>query len=798
MGPPAEPPASKRARRDPSPARGNAHNNSQEPSQDRTTSPRRQHDTTDDDAKVDEGSPTHPSPNGATAGGGDGPFARLTGTQDDRAIDLLRVITTASLQRTERVTPKLAKALSQWGRHVSLARADLGSTTLPGPNAVVAWAKRLNAHSAGPRIGQFLMRPLLQSDEQWDLAPVWAEIMATELHDAGAFADGGVDEGPLAQSIRDALEKARGLKDLRRKVATDAAHLLPQVDESIAIADEALIMARSTLEDAKATNAACMRIKMSLPPASTATAAGATDFLAQLHHLNAGTGGAATLSDQVVDSILEQARTDEGPPSFTAALGRIGAGDDAAIDVSQEARDAELQQQLQQQRQPLDRSTYATDDETTADQQQPQHQVQQRYQQQHQQQYRTQQQAQRQPQHRQLHYRAHEDAFPRRREGVHHHASAPAYDPSAPAYRQPFEPTTIHTDDFVYAGEEVDAMGGRTLCGRDGLQSTRIRPSKGAPSRSTRHEIATHGYTYYQSAVGNCEPLCLTGEVAPAGFLARRYTTSSAQAILNDIVQTTQHGTRAEGGGGRGRLSASQRLQQLQDQLDGALPHLQLSTAVINKDSIVTLLSRGKLHVLSENLEHFLPVYRGREPSVGIYTPNDLYMAIENLRAALVEVHGVRGSASVFGFGLSQLATHFQERLETILRGDVHALLYIFQEAAREVEAQLHAFTINMAAPIPSFHPEGPLRHTLQQVLSSGVAWRQAPSAGNTFGGGEGPTAPSGGQPICRKWCRDHAQGRVPAGAETCGNTFGPDKRPCRFTHPAVDQAIAAASAHGW
>ena len=358
-------------------------------------------------------------------------------------------------------------------------------------------------------------------------------------------------------------------------------------------------------------------------------------------------------------------------------------------------------------------------------------------------------------------------------------------------------------------------MGGKTLCGLEGLRSTRIRPSRGAPSRRTQHETATHGATYYQSAVGNCEPLrlcdSLTGEVAPAGFLARRYATSSAQAILNDIVQTTQQGTRAEGGGGRGRLSVSDRLQQLQDQLDGALPHLRLSAATINKDSIVTLLSRGKLQILSENLEHFLPVYRGQETSAGISTPNDLYVAIENLRVTLVEVHGVRGSASVFGFGLSQLATYFRERLEILLRGDLHALLYVFQEAAREVEAQLHAFTINMASPIPSFHPEGPLRYTLQQVLSSGVAWRQAPTAGNVGGGGKGHDGARGtggghktdkdarqGEPAwfffnrapdapCEKWCT-----AAKTGAPAC------PKKPCIFKHPPKDVAVRIAKARGW
>ena len=582
--------------------------------QDRTASPPRRSHTTDDDAKVDERSPTHSDPNGATAEGeghdNNAPFARLTGTQDARAIDLLRVITTASLPRTERLTPKLAKALSQWGRHVSVAHAGLGSNTLPGPAAVVAWAKRLDAHSAGPRIGQLLVRPLLRTNAPWDLAPVWAEITAKELHDAGAFAEGGVDEGPLNQSIRDTLEQLRGLKDLRHTVSISAgsAHLLPQVDTSIATASEALIVARTTLADAKETNAACARIQMSLPPAPTAATAATTSFLARLNHLNAGTGGAATLSDPDVDSILAQARATSGTPSFTAALSRIGGR--ATIDVSEDAYDMETkdadapppgratvqrdepqsrrtavrpaanQQQQQQQQQPGDARTppqqrsglaighgYSSAADPTA------------------------------------HYagrglRVCDDARDWEAERTAptswgapyadvQSRVGPAPHGHASDQGMPFEPTTIHTDDFVYAGEEVDAMGGKTLCGLNGLQSTRIRPSKGAPSRRTQHELATHGATYYQAAIGNSEALRLTDEVAPAGFLARRYTMSSAQTILNDIVQNTQQGT--------GRLSVSQRLQQLQDQLDGALPHLRLSTVIINKDSIVTLLSRGKL-----------------------------------------------------------------------------------------------------------------------------------------------------------------------------------------------------------
>ena len=216
--------------------------------------------------------------------------------------------------------------------------------------------------------------------------------------------------------------------------------------------------------------------------------------------------------------------------------------------------------------------------------------------------------------------------------------------------------------------------------------------------------------------------------------------------------------------------------------------------------TVVSLLTRAKLQVLARNLATFLP---GANQSIA--STHDLYTAIENLRIALVVVHGVAGTVTQFGFGLTQLNAHFQE-LEDAANYTTTMLGYLFVEAAKAVEDMVHRFSVDRCETIPSFHPQGPIRPTLQQVMLGGIPVGAQPFASSAttspagMGGGgkhgnENParhdhtmgTTSTG--PTCRVWRNMLKDGQA-KGKTTCGRMF--NGTPCIYQHPRPGASSAA------
>ena len=846
MGPPATTPASKRTRRDPSPARGNT---IQEHSSDVSEDPvfaELEAIRADNDGDANEAAPDAD------------PLATLAGG-DELTRDLLHVIGTASLpDATQRISANLAKALAAWGQHVTRAHAGLGAPALPGAKSTMAWVHRLRKHGAAATLGTTLIAPLQERPTAWDGMAAWAKTVVQELVDAHVISPQGPDPQPLEHAIslgltkaRKAKTKGRKLLDMRRSAQGDSTtsdagkagieQAIQDNNEVLSSTEVRISESRAQLQAVMATRDTLARLqrRRCITGLDTAQDAGSEDpTIAAVEALHADNDGEAPPQE-----ISKQQST-----AYADALSRTG-GRDAPLDTDQQQPRPQdqprYQSQQQPQWQPLDMARDATDDETKATQQ-PQQQYQRApwrdtllpherapwmdgYQQ-----------PQQQPQQcteqvcnlTSTHVCKVRGGARVSSALIARQQASPAYDPAAPAYRphatagQPLEFGTRiggggqpplqfgshvggsshggqalwQTAEFEGAGAVDDGYGRKLVCGQEGMRSKLIAPARGV--RGPNKTEYRRGLTYLQSVVGNAEPLQLGTANPPQGFLARRYQTSKT---IEDMIQETSRGT--EGGSrGGGRLSTSQQTQQLQDQLDTALPRLSLGTSKVEGTALVSLLARGKVHLLSHHLELFVPTHSGRTDGYGVQTTTALYLALENLRIALIVIHGVRGSALTFGFGITQLVERLQE-LDRTFRGDLSALLYIVQELAEAVDDLISAFTSDRTEIVPSFHPDGPIRPTLQKLLMSGSAFLATaasssaappPAADQSQGQGRAAQAAEGDLPICRNWCRDHARGRVPAGVKSCGRTFGPNAQPCRFTHPAADKAIAAANANGW